>query len=171
MSEDKQLIYELFDKEQKETLRTVLSLIIPANEDYKMPSANDVGFFSYIEDANAFINIIKSKINNDGSFVIRQYDGATMRFGPMSYEDRNYIEDSLFNAVGDSKQFRHYDIDRIYEECLTYGGEMDYKTYLDFVLALENRKEPQALAYCFRILGKYILHFYLIPSFESHSCT
>jgi len=43
-------------------------------------------------------------------------------------------------------------IDRIYEECLTYGGEMDYKTYLDFVLALENRKEPQALAYCFRIL-------------------
>ena len=40
---------------------------------------------------------------------------------------------------------------------------MDYKTYLDFVLALENRKEPQALAYCFRILGKYILHFYFIP--------
>ena len=26
---------------------------------------------------------------------------------------------------------------------MTYGGEMDYKTYLDFVLALENRKEPQ----------------------------
>merc|ERR1719228_1827705 len=43
-------------------------------------------------------------------------------------------------------------IDRIFEECLTYGGEMDYKTYLDFVLALENRKEPQALAYFFRIL-------------------
>ena len=51
-------------------------------------------------------------------------------------------------------------IDRIYEECLTYGGEMDYKTYLDFVLALENRKEPQALAYCFRILGKYIFILY-----------
>ena len=29
---------------------------------------------------------------------------------------------------------------------------MDYKTYLDFVLALENRKEPQALTYFFRIL-------------------
>merc|ERR1719411_1210990 len=43
-------------------------------------------------------------------------------------------------------------IDRIFEECLTYGGEMDYKTYLDFVLALENRKEPQALTYFFRIL-------------------
>jgi serine/threonine-protein phosphatase 2A regulatory subunit B'' len=34
-------------------------------------------------------------------------------------------------------------INRVFEECLTYGGEMDYKTYLDFVLALENRKEPQ----------------------------
>ena len=52
-------------------------------------------------------------------------------------------------------------IDRIFEECLTYGGEMDYKTYLDFVLALENRKEPQALAYFFRILGNiFMIHFF-----------
>lgn len=28
----------------------------------------------------------------------------------------------------------------------------DYKTYLDFVLAMENRREPQALRYLFRIL-------------------
>jgi len=43
-------------------------------------------------------------------------------------------------------------VDRVFQECLTYGGEMDYKTYLDFVLALENRREPQALSYFFRIL-------------------
>ena len=43
-------------------------------------------------------------------------------------------------------------VDRVFEECLTYGGEMDYKTYLDFVLALENRKEPQAINYFFKIL-------------------
>uniref|UniRef100_A0A3B3SCV4 Serine/threonine-protein phosphatase 2A regulatory subunit B'' subunit gamma n=1 Tax=Paramormyrops kingsleyae TaxID=1676925 RepID=A0A3B3SCV4_9TELE len=43
-------------------------------------------------------------------------------------------------------------LDRIYQECLTYDGEMDYKTYLDFVLALENRKEPAALQYIFKIL-------------------
>lgn len=43
-------------------------------------------------------------------------------------------------------------IDRVFQECLTYDGEMDYKTYLDFVLALENQKEPQALHYFFRIL-------------------
>lgn len=43
-------------------------------------------------------------------------------------------------------------VDRVFQECLTYGGEMDYKTYLDFVLAMENRREPQALSYFFRIL-------------------
>ncbi|KAJ8925834.1 hypothetical protein NQ315_009686 [Exocentrus adspersus] len=43
-------------------------------------------------------------------------------------------------------------LDRVFQTCLTYGGEMDYKTYLDLVLALENRNEPQALAFLFRIL-------------------
>lgn len=43
-------------------------------------------------------------------------------------------------------------LERVYQECLTYEGEMDYKTYLDFVLALENRHEPQSLHYLFRIL-------------------
>ncbi|XP_005112632.1 serine/threonine-protein phosphatase 2A regulatory subunit B'' subunit gamma [Aplysia californica] len=43
-------------------------------------------------------------------------------------------------------------LDRVFQECLTYDGEMDYKTYLDFVLAMENRREPQALRYLFRIL-------------------
>jgi len=43
-------------------------------------------------------------------------------------------------------------LDRVFQECLTYDGEMDYKTYLDFVLALENRKEMQSLQYMFRLL-------------------
>jgi serine/threonine-protein phosphatase 2A regulatory subunit B'' len=43
-------------------------------------------------------------------------------------------------------------VERVFQECLTYEGEMDYKTYLDFVLAMENKKEPQALQYLFRIL-------------------
>ncbi|KYN26665.1 Serine/threonine-protein phosphatase 2A regulatory subunit B'' subunit gamma, partial [Trachymyrmex cornetzi] len=36
-------------------------------------------------------------------------------------------------------------LERVFQECLTYEGEMDYKTYLDSVLALENRHEPQAI--------------------------
>uniref|UniRef100_A0A2K5P8S4 Serine/threonine-protein phosphatase 2A regulatory subunit B'' subunit gamma n=1 Tax=Cebus imitator TaxID=2715852 RepID=A0A2K5P8S4_CEBIM len=43
-------------------------------------------------------------------------------------------------------------LDRVFQECLTYDREMDYKTYLDFVLALENRKEPAALQYIFKLL-------------------
>lgn len=43
-------------------------------------------------------------------------------------------------------------LDRVFDECRTYDGEMDYKTFLDFVLALDNRHEPQALHYLFRIL-------------------
>jgi len=43
-------------------------------------------------------------------------------------------------------------IQRIFQECLTYDGEMDYKTYLDFVLAMENKGEPQSLQYLFRVL-------------------
>lgn len=43
-------------------------------------------------------------------------------------------------------------LERIFQTCLTYGGEMDYKTYLDIVLTLENRSEPQALAFLFRML-------------------
>ena len=41
---------------------------------------------------------------------------------------------------------------RVFQECLTYDGEMDYKTYLDFVLAMENRREPAALQYLFKLL-------------------
>ncbi|KAM3175471.1 hypothetical protein ACTXT7_008470 [Hymenolepis weldensis] len=43
-------------------------------------------------------------------------------------------------------------LDRVFQECLTYEGEMDYKVYLDFVLAMENRGEPQSTAYIFRIV-------------------
>lgn len=43
-------------------------------------------------------------------------------------------------------------LERVFQTCLTYGGEMDYKTYLDLVLTLENRSEPQALSFLFRIL-------------------
>jgi serine/threonine-protein phosphatase 2A regulatory subunit B'' len=33
-------------------------------------------------------------------------------------------------------------IDRVFEEYQTFEGEMDYKTYLDFVIAMENKKTP-----------------------------
>ena len=73
ISEDNQLISENLSKEQKKTLTTVLNLIIPANEDYKMPSANDVDFFPIWENVKiesfileVLITIIDESHNNYG---------------------------------------------------------------------------------------------------------
>ena len=46
-------------------------------------------------------------------------------------------------------------IDRVFEEFQTFEGEMDYKTFLDFVLAMENKKAPQALHYFWRVLDVF----------------
>lgn len=46
-------------------------------------------------------------------------------------------------------------IDRVFEEFQTFEGEMDYKTFLDFVLAMENKKSPQALHYFWKVLDVY----------------
>ncbi|KAJ3267978.1 hypothetical protein HDV01_003625, partial [Terramyces sp. JEL0728] len=43
-------------------------------------------------------------------------------------------------------------LDRAFAEIQTYGGEMDYMGYLDFVLAIENLDTPEAMAAIFPIL-------------------
>ncbi|KAJ3314585.1 Serine/threonine-protein phosphatase 2A regulatory subunit B'' subunit gamma [Boothiomyces sp. JEL0838] len=43
-------------------------------------------------------------------------------------------------------------LDRLFAEMQTYGGEMDYMGYLDFVLAIENLDTPEAMAIIFPIL-------------------
>lgn len=43
-------------------------------------------------------------------------------------------------------------LDRVFQDAFTYAGEMDYKGYLNFVLAIENRHEPQSLRYLFKFL-------------------
>lgn len=46
-------------------------------------------------------------------------------------------------------------VERIFQECQTYGGELDYKNYLDFVLAVNDLNDPSSLAYCMRILDVF----------------
>jgi serine/threonine-protein phosphatase 2A regulatory subunit B'' len=43
-------------------------------------------------------------------------------------------------------------VDKLFNKCITYDGEMDYRTYVDFVLAMENKKEPQSIQYLFRVI-------------------
>ena len=46
-------------------------------------------------------------------------------------------------------------VDRVFEEYQTFEGEMDYKTFLDFVLAMENKKSTASLQYFWRIIDVY----------------
>lgn len=48
--------------------------------------------------------------------------------------------------------FTEFFVDRLFQENRTYDGEMDYKTFLDFVLAMENKQSPQGLRYFWKIL-------------------
>lgn len=54
-----------------------------------------------------------------------------------------------------SKSLTTIVIDRIYEEYQTYDGELDYEGFLEFVLAMDNKKSPEALQYFWRILDVY----------------
>ncbi|TPX54165.1 hypothetical protein SeMB42_g00408 [Synchytrium endobioticum] len=48
--------------------------------------------------------------------------------------------------------FSTYFLDRLFQECQTYNGELDFLTWLDFVLAVENIGIPEAVAFCFKLL-------------------
>jgi serine/threonine-protein phosphatase 2A regulatory subunit B'' len=63
------------------------------------------------------------------------------------------------NGMLSLSEFRHFTggsltevfCRRLFEECHTYAGEMDFKAFLDFVLASENRALPQSQRYMFRL--------------------
>ena len=43
-------------------------------------------------------------------------------------------------------------VNRVFQEYLTYEGEMDYKGFLDLILALENKDHPVSIKYVWRLL-------------------
>lgn len=69
--------------------------------------------FSYIEDIDTFLNVLASRTPR-GVLAVRQYDGASIRFGPMPTTIRQKIEQDLYTATGYSKEFKHYDLDRTF---------------------------------------------------------
>jgi SAM-dependent methyltransferase len=65
----------------------------------------------YLAQPVALLDQVEARRRPGGRLVIRQYDGATMRFGPMRSVDRVRMDVSLFAGVGGSTQFRHYELD------------------------------------------------------------
>eukprot|EP01052_Picozoa_sp_SAG31_P043892 SAG31_NODE_7465_length_1682_cov_1.409349_3_plen_288_part_01 len=43
-------------------------------------------------------------------------------------------------------------VDRVFEECPLYDGEMDFKTFVEFTLAFVYKHTPEALSYFFQLL-------------------
>lgn len=68
----------------------------------------------YLNNPAAFLAKIGRHRLPDGKLVIRQYDGATMRFGPMGASARGQMDQSLFAGVGGSVQFNHYALDDLF---------------------------------------------------------
>ncbi len=71
--------------------------------------------FPYVLDPATLLEQLRAKLRPGGSVVVRQYDGALIRLGPMAENDRRTIDTSLMTAVLGSEQFKHYDMDRVFE--------------------------------------------------------
>lgn len=68
----------------------------------------------YLDDST-LDGLLRGCAERGGRIAVRQYDGSSLRFGPMDGAMRNTIDGSLYAAVAHSGDFRHYDMDRLVE--------------------------------------------------------
>ena len=71
--------------------------------------------FPYLKSADSLLDNVKNRLNPNAKLVVRQYDGAAMRFGPMDSNKRLMIDNSLHISISNSSQFHHYGLDRVFE--------------------------------------------------------
>lgn len=82
--------------------------------------------FPYINNLDSFIKVLSSRTPR-GFLAIRQYDGASIRFGPMPTSERQKIEASLRVATENSQKFHHYDMDRTF--CALHKSAYEHCEY------------------------------------------
>lgn len=75
------------------------------------------------------------------------------RFNKLDTDNNGYLKKEELAKY--SKGLSEIVIDRIYEEYQTVEGELDFRSFLEFVLAMENKKSPEAIQYFWRILDVY----------------
>lgn len=83
----------------------------------KIPSADltlAFNVFPYIVDLETFIEVLARR-TPCGTLAVRQYDGASIRFGPMLTSKRQEMESDLRVSTEHSQHFKHYDMDRVYQ--------------------------------------------------------
>ena len=94
---------------------TYLKLDIEKESNLIPPADITLAFniFPYIEKIDDFINTL-AKRRPKGILAVRQYDGASIRFGPMPTDVRQTIESDLRVSTETSSRFKHYDLDRTF---------------------------------------------------------
>lgn len=88
------------------------------SEKFNCPDADLIiafNVFPYLDNARALLSSLKKALRPGGLLVVRQYDGALLRFGPLDQRKRSSIENSLQSSLLSSQQFSHFDLDRIYQ--------------------------------------------------------
>lgn len=97
--------------------RKISFMQLDLEKDAPLIPAGDItlafNIFPYINNLESFIKVLSSRIPR-GLLAIRQYDGASIRFGPMQTSERQKIEISLRVATENSQKFYHYDMDRTF---------------------------------------------------------
>jgi SAM-dependent methyltransferase len=91
--------------------------------------------FPYLQNSEALLAVLRSKLRPNGTVIVRQYDGSLLRLGPQAQRERSIIDDSLQASVLGSHQFRHYDMDRVFELARVSGFdqvEVDFEMYRRF---------------------------------------
>lgn len=67
----------------------------------------------FVNEIECFLETLAKRAPR-GVVAIRQYDGATLRFGPMNTPDREVIDQALRTALEGTVDYKHYDIDRVF---------------------------------------------------------
>ncbi len=103
-------------KWNRESSFMILDLETNANDIPPCDLTLAFNIFPYIKDLDRFVDILSRRVPR-GILAIRQYDGASIRFGPMPTKSRQTIECDLRLSTENSSIFKHYDMDRTFE-CL-----------------------------------------------------
>jgi len=135
--------------------REVEFLKLDLNKDWdKIPAADlTIAFntFNYIKDLPGLLTALSHRTPK-GTLVVRQYDGDSIRFGPMKTAERQLMESALYQALAKNDTFDHYDLDRTYE-ALENADYADKK--LHFELFERTRPFSKGLAAYYRNKVEY----------------
>ena len=91
MLKDNMIVSEHLNEEQERTLTVLLNMIIPPSEDGKMPSAADVGFFTYLQNEN-LITWIREGLVSIGE---ESHNNYGQEFSALSGSEQTQLIDKL----------------------------------------------------------------------------